>query len=155
MASAAAAGLSEIVQKQSVEAFKLLDRGSTGMLTAYQIAVAMRSLGHDLADEELDEVIQEYDVHVRGGINLDDFLSLVAKKEENTAEYEKLVHAFQVLDKDGNGFVSKERLKELMTTVGDKYTEGEFDELISEVKISSDGMLDYRELVHLLLRRGD
>lgn len=51
--------------------------------------------------------------------------------------------AFRVFDKDGNGYISSEELRHVMTNLGEKLTDQEVAEMIREADINGDGMVDY------------
>jgi Ca2+-binding EF-hand superfamily protein len=49
----------------------------------------------------------------------------------------------KVFDKDGNGFISGSELRHVMTTLGEKLTDEEVDEMIKEADLDGDGMVNY------------
>ncbi|CAF4561750.1 unnamed protein product, partial [Rotaria socialis] len=50
---------------------------------------------------------------------------------------------------DRTGKISEERLRELLMSMGDRYTEEEVDELFKEAPIKN-GLFDYQEFVNIL-----
>merc|ERR550514_542047 len=93
--------------KEFTDAFRSMDHNGSGMLSSYDLGVLMRSLAHNPTDEELNEIIIDYDVIAKGGVTLEDFLTMMLRREQNSALGEKLTAAFAVFDRDGNGFVAK------------------------------------------------
>ena len=53
----------------------------------------------------------------------------------------------RVFDRDGNGFVSAQELRHVITKVGDVLTEAEADELIDMFDEDGDNQLNYEEFV--------
>lgn len=43
-----------------------------------------------------------------------------------------------MFDKDGNGFITAQEFKHFMTTMGERFTEEEVDEIIKEVDVDGD-----------------
>ncbi len=57
---------------------------------------------------------------------------------------------FRVFDKDGNGYITAQEFKHFMTTMGEKFSEEEVDEIIKEVDKDGDEQIDYEEFVQMI-----
>ena len=64
-----------------------------------------------------------------GKIEFKEFLEIFAKKMKDPNTEEDLIEAFKTFDKDGNGVISASELKNVMTTLGERLTEEEADEI--------------------------
>lgn len=53
-----------------------------------------------------------------------------------------LTYALQVFDRDNNGFISAAELRHVMTSIGEKLTDDEVDEMIREADQDGDGRID-------------
>lgn len=62
-------------------------------------------------------------------------------KDEDSEE--ELREAFKVFDKDGSGDISAAELRHVMTSLGEKLTDEEVDEMIREADIDGDGKVNY------------
>lgn len=49
---------------------------------------------------------------------------------------------FKVFDRDNNGFISAAELRHVMTSIGEKLTDDEVDEMIREADQDGDGRID-------------
>ena len=83
----------------------------------------------------------------------------MARKMKDTDSEEEIREAFKVFDRDNNGFISAAELRHVMTSIGEKLTDEEVDEMIREADIDGDGQINYEEFVRvispsLLIRRG-
>ena len=58
-------------------------------------------------------------------------------------------NAFGCFDEENNGFLHEDRLRELLTTMGDRFTDEEVDEMYREAPIKQ-GMFDYHEFTRIL-----
>ena len=48
-----------------------------------------------------------------------------------------------MFDKNGDGYISASELRHVMTTLGEKLTDDEVDEMIREADIDGDGKVNY------------
>eukprot|EP00434_Breviolum_minutum_P026026 symbB.v1.2.023005.t1/scaffold2078.1/size90238/4 len=65
---------------------------------------------------------------------------------------EKILAAFKKWDKDGNGFISKEELKDVLNALGLPAKEEDVEVMLKDADLDNDGKIDYEEMVHWLCR---
>lgn len=58
-----------------------------------------------------------------------------------------------MFDKDGNGHISATELRHVMTSLGEKMTEEEVDEMIREADVDGDGQINYQEFIKMMVSR--
>jgi hypothetical protein len=73
-----------------------------------------------------------------------EFLTMMARKMKDTDSEEEIREAFKVFDRDNNGFISAAELRHVMTSIGEKLTDDEVDEMIREADQDGDGRIDCR-----------
>lgn len=71
-----------------------------------------------------------------------EFLTMMARKMKDTDSEEEIREAFKVFDRDNNGFISAAELRHVMTSIGEKLTNEEVDEMIREADQDGDGRID-------------
>jgi Ca2+-binding EF-hand superfamily protein len=77
------------------------------------------------------------------------FLTLFGEKLTGSDPEDVIRNAFLALDEEGTGKITEERLRELLTSMGDRYTEEEVDEFFKDAPIKN-GVFDYQEFVKIL-----
>ncbi|KAF9992545.1 hypothetical protein BGZ80_010803 [Entomortierella chlamydospora] len=92
----------------------------------------MRSLGQNLTEAELQEMIGQIDVDGNGIIDFSEFLTMMSQKMGGTDTEEEIREAFKSFDKDGNGYISPDELRQVMTSLGEQLTDIEIEEMIRE-----------------------
>ncbi|GIX65706.1 calmodulin, putative [Babesia caballi] len=145
--------LSEEQIAEFKEAFSLFDRDGDGSITTKELGTVMRSLGQNPTEAELSDMINDIDTSGSGAIDFPEFLILMARKMKEGDTEEELVQAFKVFDRDGNGFISAQELRHVMTNLGEKLTNEEVEEMLREADVDGDGKINYEEFVKLMISK--
>ncbi|XP_074640158.1 neo-calmodulin-like [Tubulanus polymorphus] len=68
------------------EAFKVFDKSGCGFITASDLRYVLQSMGEDLTESELDEMIAEVDIDGDGRIDFEEFIACMSeeRKDEQT-----------------------------------------------------------------------
>lgn len=59
-----------------LRAFALFDPNGTGLITVEDLKRVARELGEGLEEDELNAMIEEFDLDGKGGVNRDEFVSI-------------------------------------------------------------------------------
>ncbi|CAG5121705.1 unnamed protein product, partial [Candidula unifasciata] len=136
---------------QIEEAFKLFDSDGDGFLLVSEATSAIRSLGHILTDADMKGLLNRAGVDTgRGGrVDLAKFKQMHGSLKPQNYNLQ-LEEAFKTVDKDGCGFVIATELKHLLTNMGDRLSQEDFNILLEELDIDSDGRVQFKEFIRLL-----
>uniref|UniRef100_A0A8C5QDG5 EF-hand domain-containing protein n=1 Tax=Leptobrachium leishanense TaxID=445787 RepID=A0A8C5QDG5_9ANUR len=141
--------LSEEQIAEFKEAFSQFDKDSDGAFTIDELGTVMRSLGQNPTEAELQDMMKETDLDGSGIIDFPEFLTMMAKKMKDTdSEYQNR-EDFRNFDKDGDGYLSAAELHHVMTSLGEKQTDEEVDEMTRQADIDGDGLVNYDEFVQM------
>ncbi|XP_054449139.1 calmodulin-alpha-like [Pteronotus mesoamericanus] len=111
------------------KAFSLFGKDGDGAVTLKELGTALRPLGQNPTEAELQNMINRVDADGNGTTDFLKFLTMMARKRKDTVK--KLREAFRVFDEDGNGYVSAAaQLHHVMTNLGQKLTDEEVDEMM-------------------------
>ena len=133
------------------EAFNLYDKDGDGTITILELGSIIRSLGQTPTDTELQDLINEIDLDKSGTIDFSEFLMMMSKKVTYVNSETELIEAFKIFDKDGNGFITSQELRHVMTHLGEKITEDEADVMIKEADLDGDSRINYEEFVKMMM----
>ena len=135
------------------EAFSLFDKNGDGFITTKELGTVMRSLGQNPTNADLQEMINE--VVRSGGHNIDfpEFLTLMARKMKDSNVEGEIIEAFKVFDKDGNGTISAFELRHVLTSLGEKLTDEEVDEMMREANIDMKSLINYETFVKMMIAK--
>lgn len=127
------------------EAFNMIDQNRDGFIDKEDLGDMLASLGKNVSDSYLEGMINE----APGAINFTMFLTMFGEKLTGTDPEDVIKNAFGCFDEDGTGFLNEEYLRELLTTMGDRFTDDEVDELFREAPIKGQ-KFNYIEFTRIL-----
>ena len=110
----------------------------------------MRSMGQNPTEDEVLNLVIEYDINGDGTIDFEEFMEMMKKQSKDHDNSAELREAFKIFDRDGNGYIDAEELKRVVTQYGAKLTQEEACELLREADQDGDGKLDYNEFVKMM-----
>ncbi|XP_055953989.1 uncharacterized protein LOC129989460 [Argiope bruennichi] len=128
------------------EAFNMIDQNRDGFIDKDDLHDMLASLGKNPEDDFLEGMMKE----APGPINFTMFLTLFGERLQGTDPEDVIKNAFACFDEENSGRINEERLRELLTTMGDRFTDEDVDEMYREAPIDKNGMFDYLEFTRIL-----
>ncbi|PWA00608.1 hypothetical protein BB558_003332 [Smittium angustum] len=136
-------------QKQILElkeAFSTFDYDNDSIIDKEDIKDVMKSLGADVSEEYIEEMIAE----APGPINFTMFLTMMGEHLNGTDPEAEILAAFEAFDENGNGLINANELTEALMYMGDRLSQEEIDAMFRSVPIDQNGMVVYKKLVQML-----
>ncbi|KAL3370750.1 hypothetical protein AABB24_007670 [Solanum stoloniferum] len=125
-------GLTQQKRQEIREAFELFDTDNSGTIDAKELNVAMRALGFEATEEEINRMIAEVDKDGSGAIDFDEFVHMMTAKFGERDTKEELMKAFHIIDQDKNGKISFADIQRIADELGERFTDREIQEMIEE-----------------------
>ena len=80
------------------------------------------------------------------------FLKLMSDYKRDPENEDDICDAFKEFDEDGNGTISLKELKKMLTGMGEKLSDEEFDLMIREAECyNGDGKIKYEKFVKVMM----
>jgi len=136
--------------KQAFESFDTEGKGAIGIETIGNI---LRMMGVKMKEADLKEAVDDVDDDGSGMLEFEEFTELAAKFliEEDEEELKKeLKEAFRIYDKDGQGFITNDVLREILKEIDPKLSEADLDGIIEEVDEDGSGTMDLDEFMEMM-----
>ena len=130
-------GSEEILESKNF--FSSLDLNNDGYITLNELKEALKD---KYDDNTLQSIIRSIDTDKNGAINYTEFVAATMNANVITDE-QKILLAFEMLDKDGDGFIEERELEELIGQ--QEYDKSVFKRMISEIDEDSDNKINYSE----------
>ncbi|CAG5125320.1 unnamed protein product, partial [Candidula unifasciata] len=132
------------------EAFALYAKTTTGRIPVRDLGELLRCLGWNPSEQDLEEARHELELTASGSLSLTEVEDYIRRRGAlyygNSAE-EDLMAAFQVLDNHGSGRIAVSSFRRFLTTMGEKMTHDEAEELIASSTLSGQDYIECRDLV--------
>ncbi|GBL49753.1 hypothetical protein CAJCM15448_20270 [Candidozyma auris] len=132
------------------DAFALFDKKGTGKIPVEHLGDLLRAVGQNPTLAEISELqstikAPEFDFETYEKIiNRPDGFKPLGLPED-------YIKGFQVFDKEQTGYIGVGELRYILTSIGEKLTDAEVDELLKGVNVTAEGNVDYVEFVKSIL----
>ena len=143
--------------KNKIDEYKKIfnshSKDQDGSVNTSELANIFKSINIDASDEEIKEIIQKLDLENKKEINYEEFLTIINQKDKDVDEAEEVLKAVKVFDKEGNGLININELKDIMLNIGNNWSEDELNEMLGEADIDMDGYINYEEFVRTMMSK--
>ncbi|KAJ1675635.1 myosin II light chain [Spiromyces aspiralis] len=135
------------------EAFTLFDRTGEGKVPLSSVGTLLRALGQNPTESELNDLLRDF---TTDSLDFDTFLGILLRPggfdtSINETSFNEFIQAFQVFDREANGFISAGELRYILTSLGDKLKDTEIDELLKTLNLHNEERIKYEDFVKRLL----
>lgn len=127
------------------EAFNLIDQNHDGFIERDDLFDTLMSLGKNPSEREIEEMLSQ----APGQLNFTMFLTMFGERMTGTDPEDVIKNAFALFDPDQTGNIPEDKFRELLTTMGDRWSEDQVDELFNGAPIK-DGLFNYTEFTKTL-----
>merc|ERR1711953_499838 len=137
--------------------FDLFDTKKQEFLSGDDLGDIMRAMGFRPSEEELAELLHEVDEDGSGEIEFGEFCQLCATFLVEAPDMEtmkkELKDAFRIYDKEGNGFITTETLRGLISELLAPLTEEELEGILEELDEDGSGSMDFDEFCEMMMTK--
>nr|prf myosin:SUBUNIT=essential light chain [Macrocallista nimbosa] len=149
-------GLSESEIEDAREVFDLFDfwDGRDGEVDAFKLGdLLLRCLGHNPTNA----IVSKHGTEKMGekSYKFEEFIPLYKElmNEKDTGTFADFMEAFKTFDREGQGFISGAELRHLLTSLGEKLTDMECDDILRYIDLTEDleGNVKYEECINKVM----
>merc|ERR1712079_719060 len=146
-------GLEEEQVKSLKRTFDQFDKEKQGAISVGTVETILKMMGMHVSSKDLEDIIQEIDEDGSGELEFPEFIQLAAKflieEDEEEVKWE-LKEAFRLYDKQGNGYITTNTLKEILREIDSNLTEYNLDQIVDEVDEDGSGTIDFDEFMAMM-----
>ncbi|EAY12928.1 EF hand family protein [Trichomonas vaginalis G3] len=146
--------LTESEKQEIREAFDMFAQDGSSYLDLSQFKVAMRALGFVPAKGEAKALMARVCDGNNQSMDFSQFQTLMAEKMFERNPKIEIDQAWELFDKDQDGYISFEDLKSITDELGENLTEQELLDMIKEADREKKGMIGKEDFYRVLYRSG-
>eukprot|EP00794_Sanderia_malayensis_P015265 gene15265-16840_t len=136
--------------KNLLALFGAINISGTGRIDKDEFADLFYYLDLEISDDYLIKLFNVADRDGSGAIEFDDFIQTFEENKKTTTIYEaRLKETFEMMDKDGNGFLSPAEIKECAAIICGDTPDDVIDDLIKDADVNDDGQVSYAEFIDI------
>ncbi|CAD8119762.1 unnamed protein product [Paramecium sonneborni] len=130
--------------------FQSLDKNKDGVLNKAELVEGYTKIlkSREQAEEYVEKIISKLDKNQSGVIEFNEFL-MAAINEEKIIPIKKVEQAFKIFDSDGDGYISKQEIEEIMGELNADV----WKLFLEETDGNNDGRISYEEFYKLILNK--
>ncbi|XP_034913977.1 calcium-dependent protein kinase 13 [Populus alba] len=131
------------------EMFKKMDTDNDGIVSIEELKTGLQSFGSQLGESEVQMLIEAVDANGKGKLDYGEFVavSLPLQRMDND---EHLRKAFSYFDKDGNGYIEPDELRDALMEDGADDCTDVANDIFQEVDTDKDGRISYDEFFAMM-----
>lgn len=143
--------------EQLQQAFDAFDIEKVGYLMPETVGTILGCFDQTISQTRILEIVNEVDEDGSGQIEFEEFCVLAAKflvEEEEVSEeqmQDELREAFRFYDREGNGTITTDVLRELVKELDESLDEKQLDEIVAEMDNDGSGALDFDEFMEVMM----
>jgi len=123
--------------------FDQVDTSNDGVISFEEFEAAMKKMNYPM--DQIQAIFDSIDVNRNGKIMYTEFIA-AALNAHGHIEEERIAEAFDRLDSDDSGYISKQNLRDFL---GKEGTMERINELMKEADMDNDGKISYPEFLKM------
>jgi Ca2+-binding EF-hand superfamily protein len=139
--------LSEDKLEEVQRIFNDFDKNKDGTISVSELEEALKKLGCRTKENELNELLKEFDKDDSGFLDYKEFCQIVSAQTTDSSSDEFLAEALRAIDTNGDGIIPCSDLISLLTAVGPRLSMEEVEEIIKEIDPKNEGFIRYEDLL--------
>ncbi|XP_032236103.1 calcium-dependent protein kinase 10 [Nematostella vectensis] len=142
--------LTESQVREIKEAFLVFDDNGDGCITATELKKLVTSLGYNITEAELMDMMNQIDSDGNGAIDFPEFLQLMTKNLQDADPDDTMQETFRVFDRDNNNSIGVEEVQRVLKLLGQDFKDYEVEAMLQGADYDGDGTVGFDDFSRLM-----
>jgi len=130
--------------------FKDADLNGDGKISAAELKALLCDKLENVTDAEAQHIIDGLDNDGDGFLQFDEYIEVVNEFVTDKMTRDDMLAAFEHMDADGNGHITKDELKDFMKKAGQRISKKELKQMMKDADKNDDGKVNYQEFLKMV-----
>ncbi|CAL5357997.1 hypothetical protein CsSME_00047716 [Camellia sinensis var. sinensis] len=131
------------------EAFDMMDSSKRGKINLKELTIGLQKLGHQIPEADVQILMEAADIDGDGMLNYGEFVA-VSVHLRKMGNDEHLHKAFAFFDRNQNGFIEIEELRDALSDEDGANIEEVINAIMHDVDTDKDGRISYEEFASMM-----
>lgn len=138
------------------QTFKYFDHNNDGTIDASELQAALRAIGQDRDEEEIDQMLQNVGVKPGQSVQYGQFLELLKVNDSALTEIHRseFTQIFRTIDIDCSGYLTAAELRHFMTKINVEMDDSEMEEMVNLYDLDGNGEIHVAEFEKIIKSMG-
>ena len=135
--------------KEIRNVFQMIDLDRDGYISPIELKLVFKSVGMNLSNEEIHELIVKADKDGKGLVSYEEFKKLMNDTSQNFSKKEQIQYVFNQMDLDKTGKISLKNLRKIVQKYNEGISDSDCAKMIEEADFDQDGQVSFDEFYRI------
>ena len=130
--------------------FSKADKEKKGLISYNELNKILKQNGYISCEAELQDLVNNVDINENGEIDVESFLDIISKCQENEGIEKEIFDVFKIFDINKTKKLSPKNVLSIFSKIDENIKEEEVLQIFKEYDLDKDGYLNYEEFCRMI-----
>ena len=126
------------------------DKDKNGLISYKELKILLEKEGYPCSEEELQDLVNDVNINENGEIDVNSFLDIIAKCQEENDTEEELQEVFKIFDKNNTKLITPQNVMDVFSKIDESIKFEEILQMFKECDLDQDSYLNYQEFSRMI-----
>ena len=126
------------------------DKDKDGLISHQELQSLLEKEGYPCSEAELQDLVNDVNINENGEIDVNSFLDIIAKCQEENDTEEELQEVFKIFDKNNTKLITPQNVMDVFSKIDESIKFEEILQMFKECDLDQDSYLNYQEFSRMI-----